>query len=282
MKFPSTMLAQKAQPLDIQKADLDLLDKINKLYTELSSVGSSNEKGRIWGLTLSNNTADATNDIDIAAGEASDNSDGTLMVLAAALTKQLDAVWSVGNNQGGRDTGDIADGWWAVWLIKRPDTGVVDALFSLSATAPTMPTDYTEKRRIGWVRRSSGVILAFVQTDERFILKALVNDRAIAAIPDTNRNLQTVTAPVGTVAILAVIHFAAGGNPHAWIRPTTFTDSAASATNRTLTATINVTAAEETEIEVDSSNQIAYRGDNTNLYLAFFATGWVDTRGRLA
>jgi hypothetical protein len=35
------------------------------------------------------------------------------------------------------------------YLIKRPDTGVVDVLTSVSATAPTLPTNYMLFRRVG-------------------------------------------------------------------------------------------------------------------------------------
>jgi hypothetical protein len=48
-----------------------------------------------------------------------------------------------------------------IWLIARSDTGVVDVLFSLSSTAPTMPTNYTLKRLIGWFKRSGATIVAF-------------------------------------------------------------------------------------------------------------------------
>jgi hypothetical protein len=44
-----------------------------------------------------------------------------------------------------------ASTWYYLWLIQRPDTGVVDALFSESASAPTMPSGYTRKRLIGAV-----------------------------------------------------------------------------------------------------------------------------------
>ena len=51
------------------------------------------------------------------------------------------------------DTGSVANNtWYHVHLIKRPVTGVVDVLFSLSATAPTLPTSYTIFRRIGSMR----------------------------------------------------------------------------------------------------------------------------------
>lgn len=115
----------------------------------------------IQGLTYSNNVADATNDIDIAIGCALDGTNVRMIVLGSAITKRLDASWTVGNNQGGLDTGSIGNSDYYMWLIERSDTGVVDVLFSLSATAPTMPTNYDYKRLIGWFKRESAAIVAF-------------------------------------------------------------------------------------------------------------------------
>lgn len=117
--------------------------------------------GTITGLTYANNGTDATNDIDIAAGGAMDATGAYWMALVGALTKRLDAAWAVGTNQGGLDTGSIADTNYYIWLIARSDTGVVDVLFSTSATAPTMPTNYDYKRLIGWFKRASSAIVAF-------------------------------------------------------------------------------------------------------------------------
>jgi len=132
------------------------------------------------GLLFSNNGTDATNDIDIAAGDVLADDvipdDRVRLILTSALTKQLDAAWAVGTNLGGRDTGSIANGSWHVWLIQRPDTGVVDALFSLSATAPTLPTNYTKKWRLGGILREAGVIVPFSQEGAEFLRKASVLD----------------------------------------------------------------------------------------------------------
>lgn len=126
-------------------------------------------KGFLHGLTTSNNVADSVNDIDVAAGEcAADTSPFNRMVLPSMLTKKLDAAWFAGHNQGGRDTGSIADGWWFVYLIKRSDTGQMDVLFSLSATAPTMPASYDLKRRIGAFQRAAGSILLYYQIGDVF------------------------------------------------------------------------------------------------------------------
>lgn len=113
-------------------------------------------KGYTYGLALTK-APDAANDVTMAAGEAaSDDATPVLITLPSALTKRLDAAWAVGNNQGGRDTGSIANGTWYIWLIRRPDTGVVDWLYSLSNTTPTMPTNYTQKKLVGFVVRASG------------------------------------------------------------------------------------------------------------------------------
>jgi len=81
---------------------------------------------------------------------ADDNS--SYLRLTAAITKRLDASWTVGTGNGGLDTGTKTAGvLYHVWLIKRSDTGVVDALFSTSATAPTMPSGYDKKRWLGWI-----------------------------------------------------------------------------------------------------------------------------------
>lgn len=133
----------------------------DKLWAAVKNLSQLAPAGHLYGLTLSNNVSDATNDIDIAAGDAA--SDGTtkyLMTLASALTKRLDAAWAVGTNQGGLDTGSKASSTtYFVWLIQRSDTGVVDALFSTSSTSPTMPTNYDRKRLIGVIMTDGSSVI---------------------------------------------------------------------------------------------------------------------------
>ena len=161
------------------------------IYTAISAAPA----GHLYGLTLSNNVADAANDIDIAAGSAaSDGASPVMMTLAAALTKRLDGSWAVGTNQGGLDTGSIANTTYHVWLIRRSDTGVVDALFSTSATSPTMPASYDQKRRIGAFKRESGSIWAFKQTGDLFELVAPTEDVATVT---TSAALRTLRVPAG-------------------------------------------------------------------------------------
>ena len=128
------------------------------------------------GLTLSNAGGDPTNDITVAVGQAVDSTNARVLTLGSTITKQLDVNWSVGNNAGGLDTGGIANGTYHVWLIMRSDTGVVDVLFSTSASAPTMPTNYDFKRRIGSILRESATIIAFSQSGDEFLRNAAILD----------------------------------------------------------------------------------------------------------
>lgn len=54
------------------------------------------------------------------------------------------------------DAGTItAATWYAIWVIAKTD-GTVACLASTSATSPTMPTGYTYKARVGWIRTVAG------------------------------------------------------------------------------------------------------------------------------
>ncbi len=64
---------------------------------------------------------------------------------------------ATGTGAGTLDTGaEAANTHYAVFLIYNPSTGTLNGLFSLSATAPTMPAGYTFKAFLGWVRNDSG------------------------------------------------------------------------------------------------------------------------------
>jgi hypothetical protein len=112
--------------------------------------------GHLSGATIINNAGSAANKIDVAAGTARDSTDTANIALAAAITaKDITAAWAVGSTAGLLDTGSVANTTYYVYLIKRPDTGVVDVIASTSSSAPTLPTNYTLYRRIGYFIRAS-------------------------------------------------------------------------------------------------------------------------------
>lgn len=75
---------------------------------------------------------------------------------SAAVAKEYlsinQAVNIFATGAGGLDTGSLATSatWYYIWLIGKSD-GTIAALFSTSATAPTMPAGYSYKRRVSCV-----------------------------------------------------------------------------------------------------------------------------------
>lgn len=162
--------------------------------------------GQLFGMTLSNNAIDATNDIDIASGQcSSDATTPVLMALSSTMTKRLDALWVAGTNQGGLDTGGKSPStWYYVWIIRKDSDGSIDALFSASSTSPTMPSGYTHKRRIGAIHTSgTSTIEGFVQDGDYFMWKDVQADwnGTVTATP-TDRAL-TVPPLTGIMAHVA-------------------------------------------------------------------------------
>jgi hypothetical protein len=187
----------------------------------------------ISGLTYANNSGDATNDLDIAVGACRDSTDAMDMVLASAITKQSDVAWAVGSGNGGLDTGATGNSDYYIWLIKRSDTGVVDALYSLSSTAPTMPTNYDYKRLIGWFKRVGGTIVAFhtYETEGGGIEVSWdvpTLDVNLANTLTTARRTDAVKVPLNfsTIAHLNIMAFDAAANFMAWFYNPDQTDAA--------------------------------------------------------
>jgi hypothetical protein len=149
-------------------------------------------RGYLSGCITSNNTTDTANDIDVAAGVCRSDDDTGDIIISAVITKRLDAPWVAGTNQGGRDTGAISDATWHMFAIRNPTTNVSDVLFSLSLS-PTMPSGFTQKRRIASIiRRGAGGIIPFRQLGDYF--------QIVSPITDQNNPF----TPVGVTATLAL------------------------------------------------------------------------------
>lgn len=263
-----------------------------------SGQGGLPVHGHLWGLTLANGT-DATNDIDVAVGEAlsddTDSNNAVLIRLTTAITKQLDAVWAVGTNAGGRASGGaISDTTWFVFFIMRPDTGVVDVAFDTSATGANLAANtdaaYTKKRRIGMILRESASIVAFTQSGDEFMRTSPVRDVA-ATNPGTSAVSRTLSVPVG-VAVEAIINSAIANNGlfiYAYLSPLTATDEAPSASAapgftyysaNTTNASFGIGLF---RIRTNASGQIRSRlsASDANTVLYINTLGWIDSRGRL-
>lgn len=164
--------------------------------------GSALIGGDISGLTLSNNVADATNDIDWAAGVVADST-GKRSLFHTAGTTQLDVAYGTGN--GGRFDNAISDGWWHGYVISNGVT--VSRGFSKTFGTPIAETNYPPGydiyRYVGSIHRNSGVIRPFRQNGDFFIWGTAISERnSTAALAD---QLFTITIPLGirTIPLLS-------------------------------------------------------------------------------
>ncbi len=252
----------------------------------VSALGGGS-RGHLAGLALSNNGTDADHDIDIAVGECRSAADDATLILSSAITKQIDATWAVGTDAGGLDTGAAANStWYAVWLIRRSDTGVVDALFSTSFSAPTMPTNYDQKRRLGAVLTDgSANITAFKQIGERFYWDVPVQDASSFSVNASSRTLLTVSTPPDVTGIFGTSVSANNGqNFFVLLASTDTADTLASASAFNIGAQMGSEVGGsahrgQLEIPVDASRQIGGRGSAT-ITIVVVTHGWIDRRGR--
>jgi hypothetical protein len=244
-------------------------------------------RGMIDGLIPSNNVADATNKIDISVGVATAADVSAIMKLTSALTKNISTAWAVGSGNGGLDTGTIADGGYYIWLIQRSDTGVVDALVSLSGSAPTMPTNYNRKRVIGWVHRLSGAIRAFIWRGDSCWFKVPTLD--VSTTLGTSATSFALNLPASSTAILNVHHERSSTTSGVLVYSPDLTDAAVSDTAAPLSSTeagvagaTLVVATGQVTMLVDASSQIraVAIGASTNFRVA--PVGFVFPRGKNA
>jgi hypothetical protein len=258
---------------------------VSPIAARMQDIGAI--KGHIYGLTMSN-AADTTNDIQVATGEAADESGQIVMVLASAIVKQIDVAWAVGTNAGGMNTGSVANAtWYEVHLIYRQDTGVVDVMFTTTANRGTLPTNYTHHRRIGWVRRGTATNLQFVQDGDYFTLVTAIND--IAVTKTTTATLATVTVPpnaIGRFRATVDGNTTVNANSAVVLRdPDEDSSAPALATGLGSLGYFDLAtcaAAGHFDIRVNGSSQIEHDSEVAQGNLDVSTYGWIDRRRRLA
>lgn len=233
--------------------------------------------GVLYGLTLS--AAGSTATFGVAIGAASG------MTLASAYTKTASA-WAVGSAAGSLDTGAIANStWYHVWLIHRVDTNIVDILTSLSATAPTMPANYTRKRRIGSMKTDgSAQWVKFVQVGDEFLWAVPVLDVNISTL-DTTPALKTLSVPTN-IQVNALMR---GGMNHAnagvviLINSPDETSAAVSTGNQTASTPSAASSGQSfaANARTNTSGQIRAVSNSASTTLNLVTYGWLDNRGRV-
>lgn len=293
-------IAENCPPSNINNAIRTVMAQVRSFYDLVFGSGglsSQSPRGHLNGLTLSNNTGDATNDIDVAAGEtASTGTTPFLMVVAAAMGKRIDAAWvaggTPGSTVGGLDTGAVADGTYGFFVMRRPDTSVVDTCFSLSATPITggsIPAAYTQFRRIGYVVRQGGVNLAFIQNEDDFrvVGRPLGISAAVVGAAASTQTLVAGTVPNG-VALTVNLSVTIGATTSAasvMISALDETDVAVDSTNADVGVAGNgLTTAQVSgfkSVRMNSSRQVRTRAVGASTAVNARVLSWIDRRGRL-
>jgi len=193
------------------------------------------------------------------------------------------------NGANGLDTGTLAAStWYSIWVIRNGSTGTTAGLMSLSATAPTMPSGYTHKARIGWIRTDSTANkypLSFKQYGRNVRYVVAGNVSALPTMASGNNG--SITTPTwvsvstanfipSTASIITLATWTGGTDSSTvMVAPNTNYGAMTSTTNPPL-ATVNQTSATLGGFPVDILLE------STNIYIATYdqaliqCYGWED------
>lgn len=229
---------------------------------------------------------DTDHDILIGAGAAVDSTGADMMILSTAITKQIDASWAVGDDAGGLDGTESVAGtpdnstWYHLYLIKRSDTGVVDAIFSETgpSSGPTLPTNYDYYRWIGAVLTDgSGNITDFTKNGEDWLWADPpldVDDSSIGTTAET----AVLSAPTGLKTEATVHAFLTGNGYYMYVSSPDANDEQASATAAPLSNVSNGAHnnnSNQIQVWLNTSAQVRYRVNNASATNVRIATlGW--------
>jgi hypothetical protein len=271
------------------KEDLISVEEANGFTAAQRAQARSNIsavlRGQIWGLWLS--TAGSSVSFGVSAGEAADSTASDLMVLATGISKTT-AAWSVGSGNGGLDTGTIAaNAWYHAFLIKRPDTGLVDVLFSLSPTAPTLPANYTLFRRI-FSMKTDGTSQwrKMVQFGDEFLWDIPGSDVNTSALGATSTFFTLASVPTGVQVIARIRGYILASASGPTVIVMASPDEAAASANvpagnfQVTNTSTSVGAGFAFDIRTNTSGQIRAASNQSNTTLTVAVYGWVDRRGR--
>lgn len=265
--------------------------------TTLAQVwGLGVNRGLIWGLTLSNNGADATNDLDIAIGEARNSTGLVSMVLTGALTKRLDANWAAGTNQGMRNSAAaITDTTYHIWLASKGDGSEPDIYAHTSTVAATVLTalqletggsTYLYLRRIGSIVRAT-VILPFAQTGDHFTLTTSVADVSVTTLTTSRSTYTLASVPTGIRMRVKLRIMASNAAANVMVTVVDLNETDAAPANTVApfatfqTAVAGAAIHGFCDIFCNTSAQIGARSTAATTTLRVGTLGWIDTRGRM-
>lgn len=245
----------------------------------------------IAGLILSNDGTSPNTTLDIAAGMATSDDAATYMTLSAAFTKTTGS-WAAGSGNGALDTGSVAENtWYHVFEIERIDTQAVDILFSASATSPTLPPNYTKKRRIGSFKTAAAStnILGFLQVENAFFWQTPVldvNSQLLTANTPASFSLGSVPTGIRVRPVITVLASLFGSSTGVDVYSPDLPDNFAAGFSK-----IGVEAASNgssslqavgaiSDVYTNTSGQIRAVSTGSSPTFSIQTFGWVDPRGQ--
>lgn len=239
--------------------------------------------GYFYGFTLKNNVTLPNTTVDVAAGQAKTSDNLFTLSLLSSLSGilQSSGSWTAGNNQNKLDTGTKAiSTTYQVFVIRKTSDGSADILFSLSATAPTMPSGYASFRRIARIATdASGNIRAFLDRGNGYFdwVTPSIEITASAANPATSS--LTLTGLGGSPSMVKMQLSGGGDGISIRVTPIDITNALNNAVPTTWTGgmVINAgggsafeTGAGEFEVQADATGSVTLR--------TFTTTGALDYR----
>lgn len=276
---------------DVRMLSADVLRAEFAYSNNFASPGSL-KFPRMWisGLVPSQ-AVDTAHDTTISEGECRDQANTQNLILAAALTKQIDAVWAAGNNAGGFFPGGgvAADTWYHFHLIRKDTDGTIDAGYDTSVTAANKPAGYTAYRHIFSVRTDGAAnIIGYVAYELHGggleVWNKLGFEEFDENILETGETKTLTRVPTG-ISVIAngnmYVENLAGGTAGVRLYPTSVTDENVITTGSPLlTASVNTGAATHqigvhVRVRTDTSAQVDLEAIvPTNVTVRFVTHGW--------
>lgn len=258
----------------------------------LAALINASPAGYLTGLTLSNNAGNPNTQVDFAAGRARDIGNAYDLVLAAPMTKTLQAAggFAAGTGNNGLFSGAKANNtWYHCFVIRKTSDGSIDVGFDTSLTAANIPAGYSGYRRLGAIRTDgAGNIMGFIQSGEDFWWKAAIADVNVTNLGTASASY-TISTPPGMSLTADLMVYAGGGgsnDSNVLLRSPHGTDvapPAQSAQPTSAPATVaNIASIAEggygqhLRVLTNTSSQVAARSATANSTLIIWTRGWRD------
>ena len=248
------------------------------------AVGRALLRSVLAGCQLSNDGTSPNTVIDVSAGIAM-SSDQLLLMEIGAFTGATGGIWATGSGSNKMDTSTAvaANTWYHVYVIGGGGNAT-DILFSLSATAPTLPGTYTRQRRLGSFKTASATsnILLFTQDGDYVIWAASVLD-VDATNPGINQVIRTLPSVPTGPNVFAILQVFTNASAAVHISDLAANNEAPSITVAPL-ETVGGGAASGARILIRTNTlaQISTRNISSGAgeILRIAVLGWYDRRGR--